>query len=372
MCFDIAIGRSFFEIMKMNLQDIFTFENLFAAHELCRSGKQHKRGTIMFELECGTMIKKLMTDLAAGKYRIGKYREFKIYDPKERIIKALPYKDRVMQMCFCKNSIEPRLEKRLIYDNAASRRGRGTDFSVKRLHKFMKRLFINSGCNKLYFLKCDISKYFQNIDHDILLLQLSKCGFSSDELLFMTMVLKSHDAACGVPLGNQTSQWFALVYLNELDRFVKEKLRVRCYVRYMDDFVLLSADKAFLQMCRTEIEKLCAEKLKLKLNAKTQIGRLDNGVDFLGFNHKLTSTGGVVKAMRASNKIRQKRYLKTISKYYLNDIVDDEYLNLRRASFRGHLKGTAEVKFIMNKINTLQRQKRVMKNNLVAKTDKIG
>ncbi|MDR1337730.1 MAG: reverse transcriptase/maturase family protein [Rickettsiales bacterium] len=345
---------------KMNLSEIFTFENLHAAHELCRRGKQHKRGTIMFELDAGPAIAKLAAELATRKYKIGKYREFKLYDPKERKIKALPYRDRVVQMCFCKNALEPRLEKRLIHDNAASRAGRGTDFSVRRLHRFIRASFINAGGNGAYFLKCDVAKYFPSINHDVLLSKLWRCGFSSDEMWFMEMVIKSHGDA-GVPLGNQTSQWFALLYLDDVDRLIKEKLRVAHYVRYMDDFVLLHPDKDFLQKCRGEIQRFCADKLKLKLNAKTQIGRLKNGLDFLGFNHKLTATGRVVKRMRASARARQRRYLKTLSHCYLNDVVDDEYLAARRASFRAHMAGTADRKFVMNRINTLRRIKK-MKN----------
>lgn len=344
----------------MKLENIFTFENLFAAHEKCRMGKQHKRGTIMMELELGQNIKKLVTDLITRKYKLGKYHEFKIYDPKERTIKALPYKDRVVQMCFCKNAIEPRLENRLIYDNAASRKGRGTDFATRRFHNFMKASFVTTGGNNAYFLKCDISKYFPSINHDILLSQLRRAGFDPDEMWFLELIIRSHDQTCGVPLGNQTSQWFALLYLNEIDRLIKEKLQVKHYVRYMDDFVLIHEDKVFLQKCKTEIERACADKLKLRLNTKTQIGKLKNGVDFLGFNHKLTDTGKITKKLRSSARIRQRQYLKNIERFYLNDIVDDEYLDTRRAAFRAHLKDTNERKFITNKINTLRRQKRLL------------
>lgn len=348
----------------MNLQSIFSFENMMAAHKCCRLGKQHKRGTVMFEIELGNNIVKLIKDLAARKYKLGKYKAFKVYDPKVRLIEALPYKDRVVLMCFCKNAMEPRLEERLIYDNAASRTGKGTDFAQNRLHGFMRKLYINSQSNGGYYLKCDISKYFQNIDHDILLAKLRKCGFSEDEMWFMEMVVRSHGEK-GIPLGNQTSQWFALLYLDEVDRLVKEKLRVPYYTRYMDDFVLLSENKAFLQKCKNEIERVCAEKLNLKLNAKTQIGKLADGIDFLGFNHKLTKSGKVVKEMRASSKIRQRRYLKTISRYYLDDVLDDNYLNIRINAFKSHLKGTKNLKIINNQLKKLRKKKKILKLHFV-------
>jgi retron-type reverse transcriptase len=238
----------------------------------------------MFEMEAASNINKLVKELTNKTYKLGKYKVFRIFDPKERLIEALPYKDRVVLMCFCKNVIEPKLEDRLIHDNAASRKNKGTDFAMNRLHGFMRKLYINTGGNNFYFLKCDISKYFQSIDHNILIAKLQKCGFSDDEMWFMEMVIRASRGGDtkGVPLGNQTSQWFALLYLDDIDRLAKEKLHVQGYVRYMDDFILLGENKEFLRRCKTEIENVCAEKLHLKLNAKTQIGMVKNGVDFLG------------------------------------------------------------------------------------------
>ena len=303
-----------------------------------------------------------MKELANKNYKLGKYKTFRIYDPKERLIEALPYKDRVVLMCFCKKVIEPKLENRLVYDNAASRKKKGTDFAVNRLHGFMRKLYINTGGNDFYYLKCDIVKYFQSIDHDILIEKLRKCGFSEDEMWFMEMVIRSRGSDVkGVPLGNQTSQWFALLYLDDIDRLIKEKLRVQCYVRYMDDFVLLGENKEFLRKCKTEIENACAEKLQLALNAKTQIGMVKNGIDFLGYNHELTPTGKIVKSIRASARKRQKRYLKTISHYYMGGVIDGAYLAARQAAFLVHAKGTKDRKFINNRLNSLKRAKKSAK-----------
>jgi len=341
--------------------DVFSFENLLAAHKLCRLGKQHKRGAIMFEIELGRNIAELCKALAEKRYKPGKYKAFTIYDPKERQIEALPYRDRVVLMCFCKNVLEPKLEKRLIYDNAASRKGKGADFAIERLHSFMRRLYINNGNNGIYFLKCDIAKYFQSINRHILLQKLEKCGFSEDEMWFMKLIIDSHEKP-GIPLGNQTSQWFALLYLDDVDRLVKERLQAAYYIRYMDDFVLLSEDKDFLQRCRDEIEFFCKDRLLLRLNSKTQIGQLKNGVDFLGFNHRLTVSGKIVKKMRASSKRRMLSYLKTISYYYMQDVLDDEYLNIRQNSFKAHLKGTKEWCYVQKKLQKIKQKKKNAEN----------
>jgi RNA-directed DNA polymerase len=347
----------------MELKHILTFENLLEAHELCRSGKQHKRGTIMFEMEIGNNISKLAKELANKTYKLGKYKTFRIYDPKERLIEALSYKDRVVLMCFCKNAVEPKLENRMIHDNAASRKGKGTDFAVHRLHGFLQKMYINTGSNNFYFLKCDIAKYFPSIDHNILLDKLRKCGFSEDEMWFMEIVIRSRGKDVkGIPLGNQTSQWFALLYLDEIDRLIKEKLRVAGYVRYMDDFVLLGENKEFLQLCKAEIQNICAQKLQLKLNAKTQIAMVRNGIDFLGYSHKLTATGKIIRSIRASARKRQKRYLKAIAYYYMADAIDEDYLAARQTAFLAHSKGTRDSKFLNNKLNSLKKAKKFIKS----------
>ena len=130
-----------------------------------------------------------------------------------------------------------------------------------------------------------------------------------------------------MPLGNQSSQWFALFYLNVVDRYVKEKLRVKGYVRYMDDMILIHRDKEYLRYCLNEIERICKEKLK-------------NGIDFLGYRHILNENGSITRKLRSSAKKRLKKHLKTLKK--LRDIVDDEYVYIRKNAFYNHIKDTKE------------------------------
>lgn len=125
----------------MQLKEIFLFENLYAAHLKCRLSKQHKRGTVMFEIELGANLHKLNKQLINKKYKLSPYKTFKIFDPKERLIEALPYKDRVVLMCFCENVLKPYFETHLIYDNAASRENKGGHFATQRLHRFMHALY---------------------------------------------------------------------------------------------------------------------------------------------------------------------------------------------------------------------------------------
>lgn len=141
-----------------------------------------------------------------------------------------------------------------------------------------------------------------------------------------------------------------MIYLDDLDRFIKEKLHIKGYVRYMDDFILIHSNKDYLRYRLKEIDNFCKENLKVELNAKTQIGKVKNGIDFLGFRLILTETGKVVKKLRGSSKIRFKRYLKNLKKLEKKGVIDTEYVNIRRNSFASRIKRTDESRAFLNKI----------------------
>ncbi len=321
------------------LEEAFSFENLLDAHKKCRCSKQHKRETINFEINLGQNLVNMSNQIINKKYNIESYKQFKIYEPKERLIEALPYKDRVFVMDVCNNIIEPKLEKRLIYDNVACRKGKGTNFGIKRLEKFLRNYYRKYG-NEGYFLKCDIKKYFQNINHTILFNKLKKEDFNEDELWILKLVIdsKNKETGVGLPLGNQTSQWFGLYYLDEVDRLIKEKLRIKYYVRYMDDMILIHNDKTYLKYCKEQIEKCANNNLKLELNNKTQINSLKQGIDFLGFRHILTVNGKVLRLLRSQAKIKLKKQMKLLSKLKQNNLVDDDYISKRLNAFEAHIK----------------------------------
>lgn len=332
----------------MNIDEIFSFENLYEAHKDCRRSKGHIREIISFELNLSYNISKLAKSLQNKTYRFGKYYKFYIYEPKERLIEALPYKDRVVIKCFCNNVLIPKLKNRLVNDNVACRKGKGTLYGIKRLELFLRREYLKNNTNEIYYLKCDIKKYFPSINHEILLNMLSKLDFSSDEMWFIKKTIEEqpNKSMIGLPLGNQTSQWYALLYLNKIDRLIKEKLKVKSYVRYMDDMILIHSSKAYLRKCKVEIEKMCKEELELKLNGKTQIGKVKYGIDFLGFRHVLTRTGKVIRKLRKSSKQRLKRHLKTLEKLENKQMVDKDYVLVRKNAYWAHILYSDEKKLI--------------------------
>lgn len=337
----------------MTLDEIFTFENLYDAYKNCRKSKQHKGEVIRFESNLAINLNILIKELTTKKYKLGKYKKFYIYEPKQRLIEALPFKDRVVIRCFCDVCLKSKIDKRLIYDNCACRKEKGTTFAIKRLHKFLRTEYFKNQNNKIYFLKCDIRKYFPSINHDILLRMLEKINFSDDEMWIIRKIIKEQpdNATRGLPLGNQSSQWFALFYLNKLDHFIKEQLKIKYYVRYMDDMILIHRDKGYLVKCKQEIESFCQQFLDLKLNEKTQIGELKNGIDFLGYRHILSNTGKIIVKLRASSKQRMKKHIKTLNKLYNKGIVDEEYIFQRKNAFYTHIKITHEsIKFKLDTI----------------------
>lgn len=320
-------------------QSLCDFQNLYAAHKMARRGKQQNAEVVGFELELGNNLWKLKHALEQQNYHAKPYYTFWVYDPKERKIDALHYADRVVQHSLCDNVLAPILENRLIYDNAACRKGKGTHFALKRLTGFLYDHYKKHGAEG-YVLKCDIAKYFENINHEVLKQKLRKAIQDEAVIGLLDKVIDSYhkDTGKGIPLGNQTSQWFALYYMDEVDRLIKEKLHIKHYTRYMDDFLLIHESKDYLNHCKREIETLLSEKLYLSFNAKTQLFPLKNGAEYLGWRFYLTDSGKVVKRLRTSAKKRFKRKLKQMAKDYEKGETDLDTIKRSLASYRGHLK----------------------------------
>ena len=320
-------------------EKICDFENLYKAHKRARCCKRHKKDVILFEMNLAENLWKIKNSLESHTYKVSGYNKFMIFDPKEREIQALSYYDRIIQHVLCDEVLTPFFDKRLIYDNCACRIGKGTHFALKRLTQFFQQHYKKYGANG-YILKCDIRKYFPSIHHEVLKNRLQKIIPDKNILNLLFHIIDSfeHSPNRGLPMGNQTSQLFALYYLDPLDRFIKEKLRIKHYVRYMDDLVLLSNDKEYLKDCLKNMQSLVNNQLKLEFNNKTQIFPIKNGVDFLGFHFYLTDSGKIIKKLRRSSKIRFKNRLKKLQHEYKTGKTQLDDINMSLASYYGHLK----------------------------------
>jgi len=318
-------------------ENMHSFKNLYNAHKAARLGKRGRTDVIRFEMDLAKNLYELQQELKDKTYRPRGYKHFMVYEPKARSIYAPDYADRVVQHCLCDNILMPIFEKKLIYDNAACRVGKGTHFSMDRLSGFMREYYRLYGASG-FFLKCDIKKYFDNVNHDILKQKLSKT-FEPDIFALLCHIIDSYESAegIGLPLGNQTSQWFALYYLDSIDRIIKEQLRIRYYVRYMDDFILLHFDKEYLRYCLSIILEVCIDELKVELNSKTQILPVKNGINYLGWHFYLSETGKVIRKLRTSNKSRLKRRLKSLQKEYRAGLIGFDAVKRSLVSTHGHL-----------------------------------
>jgi len=210
---------------------------------------------------------------------------------------------------------------------------------LKRLAGFMREHYSQYGASG-WILKADVLKFFASIDHLVVKERLRRIIPDPYVMRLLEKIIDSFNAETGkgIPMGNQTSQLFALYYLDPLDRLIKERLRVKHYTRYMDDMVLLHADRDFLRHCLALMLELASSELKLELNEKTQIFPLRHGVDYPAWHFYLTETGKVVKKLRASSKNRIKRHIRGLQKGYAEGKLGFDDVNRSIASTHGHLK----------------------------------
>jgi RNA-directed DNA polymerase len=274
---------------------ICSFENLYLAFKEARRGKRRRPDVAAFENNLDQELLRLQDALQAQRFKPGPYRHFTVYEGKPRHISAAPFRDRVVHHALC-NILEPIWELRFIHDSYACRRGKGTHSALDRCTYFARRY--------AYVLQCDIVQFFPSMDHQVLYDILARHIADPPSLALCRQIIDSGEGihndvyrmqwfpgddllACvrprGLPIGNQTSQFWANVYLHELDDFVKRELSSRGYLRYCDDFLLFANDKSTLHHWRRAIEQRLA-RIRLKIhNRKTAIYPVSNGIPFLGF-----------------------------------------------------------------------------------------
>lgn len=252
---------------------ITSFENLLKASRKAQKGKRFKNTTADFNLRLEPELLILQRELQERTYQMGSYKQFYIYDPKKRLISALPYRDRVVQHALC-NVIEPIFDHAFIYDTYACRKDKGSHRAVNRFTAYCRK-------NK-YALKCDVKSYFASIDHDVLFEMIIKKIKDPDVLWLIKLIIGSTPFP-GIPIGNLASQIFANLYLNGLDHYLKETIKCKHYIRYMDDLIVFGNDKEMLNEIKDAVEEhLKSLRLELHPN-KSQIYLTKKGVCFLGY-----------------------------------------------------------------------------------------
>ncbi len=293
---------------------IWDFENLYLAYRKARRGKRGKSPAADFELVQEDELLALQDELCSRTYLPGPYHSFYIHEPKKRLISAAPFRDRVVHHALCR-VIEPIWERRFIHDSYANRVCKGNHRALDRCQQFARQ--------HPYVLQCDVRKFFPSIDHAILRTELSRLIADEEVLWLIDQIIKSGVGVLsesyemvyfpgddlfainrprGLPIGNLTSQFWANVYLNRFDHFVKRELKCSAYVRYVDDFLLFADEKSTLwDWKQTIIQQMAKLRLTLHEN-RAQVFPTQTGIPFLGFRvyptHRLVKRRKIIHFRR--------------------------------------------------------------------------
>jgi RNA-directed DNA polymerase len=324
-------------------QRLIAFENLLRAANKASKGKRFRPPVVRFHFNLEHELWSLHEELAAKTYQPGGYRTFYLYEPKKRQISAAPYRDRVVHHALT-NVLEPLFERSFLFDSYASRRGKGTLAAVDRCQHYARRF--------RYVLKADIEKFFPSLDHQILKALVAHKVKDPDVLWLTGLIIDQSNAQepvlkwfpgddlftpterrRGLPIGNQTSQFFANVYLDPLDHFVKERLRVGGYVRYVDDFLVFCDDKTHLADVREQIAGFLV-RLRLRLHAtKNVVFPVNQGIRFLGYRVFATH-----RLLVQENVWRFRRRLRKMQRQYAECAMSLDQARQRIVSWIGHAR----------------------------------
>ena len=361
----------------ISYDDIVSINKIKDVYDGIYKNTCHKAKLVRFELTKTSNIVKIYNTLKNKHYNHLKYNVFIIKEPKYRIIMSELMYDKIVNHLISKYVLIPTLSKKLIEQNVATRTGKGSKEGIRYMKKYINS--IKENYDNIYILKCDISKYFYNIDHEILINKLSHENFDKDILRVLINIISStnndyindlidssisrevshledmniydlelrkkqlyslprYRKGKGLTIGNETSQLLAIYYLNELDHYIKEQLHIKYYIRYMDDFILIHHDKEYLKKCLNLINKKLSY-LKLSLNKKTQIYNLKSGVIFLGYKFILKNKKLVILLNNQTRK-KIKRKLRKARKNNIN------FYKKSLASYNGYFKVSTTNNFV--------------------------
>ncbi len=331
---------------------IISAENLFLAWDEFRLGKQTKTDVMKFEWQLEENIFGLQRDLAAGYYEHGSYQAFYITDPKQRLIHKASVCDRVLHHAIFK-VLNPIFEPIFIANSFSCRVGKGTHKGVRVLSGILRKTSQNNT-RLCYALKCDIYKFFASVDHTILLKILAKRIKNEPTLELLGEIIKGFSTSGkpgkGLPIGNLTSQLFANIYMNEFDQFIKHELKIKHYLRYTDDFIIVSDSAEYLGSLLPKIQEFLSAQLGLQLHpSKISIRKFSQGIDFLGY---------VILPrhiqLRTKTKRRIKRKLSGRTNHYNAGLISEYSLNQTWQSYLG----------VLSHANSYKLRQELIKNHL--------
>ena len=338
--------------------DLYNLDNIINMTDKVLSKVKNKERREKFLLYYSEHIISIKKRLLSNNINLGKYNIFLITDPKCRVIMSQSIEDKVINHLIAEYLLVRVFEKRYIDSMCATRVGKGSGYATKLMKKYLNEIKLRY--NKFYILKLDIKKYFYNIDHNVLkrilkdnikdkkaldllfkvidstndtyineqIIKLKNNrinNLSNEKLILETkdIPLYKYDKGCGI--GDQTSQAFGLIYLNEICHFIKEKLHIKYFINYMDDFIIIHHDRNYLNYCLNTIKDKLLNNYKLELNRKTRIYNINEGIEFLGYRYILKNNKVIIKLRNITKKNFKKNVnmLKLLREY--NYISDKKY-----------------------------------------------
>nr|UWI32015.1 MAG: MatK/TrnK amino terminal region [Bacteriophage sp.] len=315
--------------------EVTGYEALYRSMMKCKKGVMWKDSTAHFCLNGLTEVMKLEQSLMDGTYKERPGRIFTVYEPKRREILSISFRDRIYQRSLNDNAVYPMMAKSFIYDNCACQQGKGADFAMNRLNAHLQRYYRKHGKDG-WVLQCDIKGYYPNMPHEVAEKKFAK---HLDEWTFAEVkkILDRFEGDIGFNPGSQLIQIAGISVLDEMDHFVKEKLRVRHYLRYMDDFLLISDDKEFLRNCLENIKEYLKER-GFELNEKTSLYRISQGIKFLGFRFILTDTGKVIRLIKTESVKRERKKLRKLVRLAKKGKLTREKVDQCYESYKAHVR----------------------------------
>lgn len=323
----------------MNIEDIIGFEALWDSMMKCKRGVIWKDSVAGFCLDAVRQVSRLHDELSDGVYRERPHKYFTIKYPKERAIMSISFRDRVYQRSLNDIGIYPAMSKSFIYDNAACQKGKGADFARNRFKCHLQRYYRKHGADG-YVLKMDVRGYYPNMRHDVAK-EMFKRRLDPDLYKMAEAILDSFPGEVGFNPGSQIIQIAGISVLDGIDHYIKERLRIKHYLRYMDDMLIIGNDRTELERIRQDVDKRLCE-IGFELHpTKTRIIRIRDGVMFLGFEYRLTDTGKVIMSIDPARvkALRRKLYRmvkKAKAGLLTGAKVDESYQSWRSHAAKGN------------------------------------
>lgn len=349
--------------------EMTSFEWLERAYRKARKQKRYRREVLLFTSDLDANLLHIQEQMRDFTFRFGPYRRHWVYVPKKRLVMGLPFDGRIVHWAVYL-VISPFFDRLMIEDSYACRENKGSLAAILRLQYWLQQIRYKPG--DWYYVKIDISKYFYRIDHEVMLDILSVRIADERLMRLMDIIVNCDDekfgiprymspeeieedewlSDVGVPIGNLPSQIFANIYLNELDQYCKHVLKIRRYIRYMDDIIVLAPSKELANQYKAAIEAFLRERLHLDLNKKTAIRPVDRPIEFVGY----FATADRLK-LRKKTVRRIKYAFASICRQYFSGEMTQEAFERRVASYRGMIAHCDNTN-LRNRLNDIYRRER--------------